>query len=137
MIRQSLILVSGLLFAIGLGIAEMTRPEKVLGFLDVTGNWDPSLAFVMGGAMAVYFVALQLAGRRDKPAFAPKFRIPTRTDIDSRLIAGAAVFGIGWGLAGFCPGPGLTAAAAGVPAALLFVPALIGGILLHRVTLDR
>ena len=132
MIRQILILLSGFIFAIGLGIAEMTRPEKVLGFLDIFGNWDPSLAFVMGGAIVVYAVALQLAKGRSKPAFSKKFRIPTRNDIDARLIIGAALFGIGWGLAGFCPGPALVGAAATLTPALIFVPSMIAGVLIHR-----
>lgn len=132
MIRQVLVLFSGVLFALGLGISEMTRPEKVLGFLDVFGQWDPSLAFVMGGAIVVYAVALQVAGKKDRPAFAPTFRIPTRRDVDAKLLGGAAIFGVGWGLAGFCPGPGLVAASAGVTAALYFVPALIVGMMLHR-----
>lgn len=137
MIRHLIILLSGFIFALGLGISEMTRPEKVLGFLDVGGHWDPSLAFVMGGAIVVYAVALQIAGRRDKPSFAPRFRIPTRSDITPSLIIGAAIFGVGWGLAGFCPGPGLVAASAMVTPALYFVPALIGGILIHRLIFDR
>lgn len=132
MIRQLLIFFSGLLFAIGLGVAEMTRPEKVLGFLDVFGNWDPSLAFVMGGAIMVYTIALQIAKRLQKPTFALTFRIPTRRDLDVPLLAGAATFGVGWGLAGFCPGPALVGAAATLTPALLFVPAMIAGVFLHR-----
>ncbi len=135
--RQLLVLMSGFIFALGLGISEMTRPEKVLGFLDVFGHWDPSLAFVMGGAIVVYAIALQIAGRRDKPAFGNKFRIPTRSDITPSLIIGSAIFGVGWGLAGFCPGPGIVAASAGVTPALFFLPALIVGILLHKFTLGR
>ncbi len=135
--RQMLVLFSGFLFAIGLGISEMTRPEKVLGFLDIFGHWDPSLAFVMGGAIAVYAVALQLAGRRETPGFSDRFRIPERSDITPSLIIGSALFGIGWGLVGFCPGPALVAAAAMITPALYFVPALIAGVLLHRFTFDR
>ena len=135
--RQLLILLSGFTFALGLGISEMTRPEKVLAFLDVFGHWDPSLAFVMGGAIVVYFGALRLADTRDKPAFGKKFRIPTRNDITPSLIIGAAIFGIGWGLAGFCPGPGIVAASAMVEPALYFLPALVAGILIHKFTLGR
>ena len=132
MIRQLIVLLSGFIFALGLGISEMTRPEKVLGFLDVFGDWDPSLAFVMGGAIVVYAGALQLVERRKDPTFGEKFRIPTRSDITPSLIIGAAIFGVGWGLAGFCPGPGIVAASGLVTPALYFLPALIGGILLHR-----
>ncbi len=135
--RQLIVLLSGFVFAIGLGISEMTRPEKVLGFLDVFGNWDPSLAFVMGGAIVVYAGALQLAKRREKPSFGVRFRIPTRSDITPSLIIGAAIFGVGWGLAGFCPGPALVAASATVTPALFFVPSLIAGIFLHRFIFDR
>ncbi|MFU8804113.1 MAG: DUF6691 family protein [Bradymonadaceae bacterium] len=137
MIRQLLVLASGFLFALGLGIAEMTRPEKVLGFLDVAGHWDPSLAFVMGGAIVVYAIAFQIARRRDRPAFASHFRIPSRTDIDPPLLIGAATFGVGWGLAGFCPGPALVAGAAGLATALFFLPALVAGILAHRLLFTR
>ncbi len=132
MIRQLVILLSGFLFALGLGVSEMTRPEKVLGFLDVFGNWDPSLAFVMGGAIVVYAAALQFVKRRDEPQFGKRYRIPTRTDVTPSLIGGAAIFGIGWGLVGFCPGPGIVAASALVTPALYFLPALIVGILIHR-----
>lgn len=132
MIRQLLVLLSGFVFALGLGISEMTRPEKVLGFLDVFGAWDPSLAFVMGGAIVVYAGALQVVRGRDRPQFNKRFRIPTRTEITPSLIIGAALFGVGWGLAGFCPGPGIVAAAGLVTPALFFVPSLIAGILIHR-----
>lgn len=137
MIRQLLVLSSGFVFAIGLGISEMTRPEKVLSFLNVFGNWDPSLAFVMGGAIVVYAAALQLAGRRDEPRFGKRFRIPTKKEITPSLLIGSALFGVGWGLAGFCPGPALVAAAAVVEPALYFVPAMIAGIFLHRHTVGR
>ncbi len=136
MIRQLIVLLSGFVFALGLGISEMTRPEKVLGFLDVFGNWDPSLAFVMGGAIVVYAGALQIVRRRERPQFGKRFRIPTRTEITPSLLIGAAVFGVGWGLAGFCPGPGIVAAAGMVTPALFFLPALIVGILIHRWIFD-
>lgn len=134
--RQLLVLCSGFLFAIGLGISEMTRPEKVLGFLDVFGNWDPSLAFVMGGAIAVYAVALQFVNREDGPAFSDRFRIPATSDITPSLLIGSAIFGLGWGLVGFCPGPAIVAAAGLVTPALFFLPALIVGMLLQRVLFD-
>lgn len=130
--RQFLVLLSGFLFALGLGISEMTRPEKVLGFLDIFGDWDPSLAFVMGGAIAVYAVALQFVERRETPAFGDRFRIPTVSKITPSLLIGSAIFGIGWGLVGFCPGPAVVAAAGLVTPALFFLPALVVGILIHR-----
>jgi uncharacterized membrane protein YedE/YeeE len=122
----------GALFALGLGIGGMTQPVRVLGFLDVAGAWDPSLAFVMLGAMAVYAVAFRIVRRRARPAFAPAFALPTRTRIDPRLIGGAFVFGVGWGLAGICPGPALTALASGEPGALVFVGAMLAGIAAHH-----
>ncbi|RAL23964.1 hypothetical protein DL240_07390 [Lujinxingia litoralis] len=129
MIRHIAIALSGLLFAIGLGVSQMTRPEKVLGFLDVFGNWDPSLAFVMGGAVLVYTISYPLISKRHRPLFAPRFYLPTRKDIDKRLVIGGALFGIGWGLGGFCPGPALTTASSGLTSALIFVPAMLVGIL--------
>jgi len=124
---------SGALFGVGLLISGMTQPAKVVGFLDVTGAWDPSLAFVIGGAITVYSVLFRLTGRRSDPWLDLKFHLPTRNDVDLSLIAGAAVFGIGWGLGGLCPGPGLVAAASGSLPALAFVAAMIVGMLVqHR-----
>lgn len=121
----------GLLFAIGLAVSGMARPEKVVGFLDVLGDWDPSLAFVMLGAVSVYGFTHWRLVRRRRPLLAARFSLPTPGRIDGRLIAGAAVFGVGWGLSGFCPGPALTALGAGTPAALWFAPAMIAGVLVH------
>ena len=118
---------AGLMFGLGLGVAEMTRPSKVVGFLDITGSWDPSLAFVMVRAIGVNLLTWLLVGRLNGPVFAPRFQIPKRTDIDARLLGGAALFGLGWGLAGFCPGPALTAIPAGSGSVLLFVVAMLGG----------
>ncbi|MEO7730294.1 MAG: DUF6691 family protein [Kofleriaceae bacterium] len=124
---------SGALFGAGLLISGMTQPAKVIGFLDVTGAWDPSLAFVIGGAVAVYSVLFRVTRRRGDPWFDVKFHLPTRNDIDFPLIAGAALFGIGWGLGGLCPGPGLVAAASGSLSALVFVASMIIGMLVqHR-----
>jgi hypothetical protein len=124
----------GALFSLGLGISGMTLPEKVIGFLDITGDWDPSLAFVMGGAVLVYTIFFPLVTRRaDRPRFAERFRIPTRTDLTPRLFVGAALFGAGWGLAGFCPGPALTSLASGSTDIFLFVGSMFGGMYLFRV----
>jgi uncharacterized membrane protein YedE/YeeE len=112
--KQLSALLAGLLFALGLALSGMTQPARVLGFLDVTGAWDPSLAFVMLGALAVYAPAQRLiTRRRARPLQAAAFELPATSPIDAALIAGAAVFGVGWGLAGFCPGPALVASAAG------------------------
>src|SRR6185295_7370618 len=98
---------------VGLAVSGMTRPSKVVGFLDVFGAWDASLAFVMVGAIGVHAVLQRVIARRGSPLFEDRFHLPTRRDVDARLLAGAAVFGVGWGLGGFCPGPGLVAAASG------------------------
>jgi uncharacterized membrane protein YedE/YeeE len=117
----------GLLFGAGLVVSGMTRPEKVLGFLDLAGRWDPSLAFVMGGAVAVAAVGFALARRREASWLgAPMPTLPTR-GVDARLLAGSAVFGVGWGLGGFCPGPALVTAGAGSARALVFVAAMLVG----------
>ncbi len=123
--------ISGIVFAVGLGISGMTRPVKVIGFLDFAGKWDASLAFVMIGAIAIYFVAYRLIRRRSAPLLADKFWVPSRTDIDLNLIGGAAIFGAGWGLSGFCPGPAITSLASGVPSVGVFVLAMAAGIYLH------
>ncbi len=121
---------SGLIFAIGLALSGMTSPANVLGFLDVFGAWDPTLAFVMGGAIAVHAPFYWLVvRRRDRPAFAPAFALPTRRDLDLRLLIGAALFGAGWGLAGFCPGPALASLASGVSTVSWFVVAMVVGML--------
>jgi uncharacterized membrane protein YedE/YeeE len=117
--------IAGLLFGVGLALSGMTRPSKVIGFLDVTGDWDPSLAGVMGGAIAVHAVVNLLLKRRAAPFAADRFALPTRRDIDSRLVAGAATFGIGWGLAGYCPGPGITSLVSGSAPAAVFVVAML------------
>lgn len=123
---------SGLLFAIGLAVAGMTQPAKVVGFLDVAGDWDPSLAFVMLGAIAVYFVANRLVSKRAAPLVGSMFHLPTRRDIDPKLVVGAGLFGIGWGLAGYCPGPGLSSLGTGAVNALVFVASMSAGMLLFE-----
>ncbi|WP_027213422.1 YeeE/YedE family protein [Burkholderia sp. WSM2232] len=120
-------LLSGLLFGVGLMISGMANPAKVLGFLDLAGKWDPSLAFVMGGALAVGVVAFWLARRRTKSLLGLPMQIPASSAVSPRLIVGSALFGIGWGLAGFCPGPALVALGAGCPKAWVFVAAMLGG----------
>jgi uncharacterized membrane protein YedE/YeeE len=126
----------GLLFGWGLLISGMTDPGKILGFLDLAGKWDPSLAFVMGGAVLVGIMGFAVARKRTTSFLGTAMHLPTRSDIDRRLIAGALTFGAGWGLAGFCPGPALVTMSAGEPKALLFVISMIAGMLLFNV-LDR
>jgi uncharacterized membrane protein YedE/YeeE len=121
----------GLVFGLGLVLAGMSNPAKVLNFLDLgaipAGTWDASLAFVMAGAIAVTFVGYRLVLRRSRPLFADRFHVPTAKELDSRILLGPAIFGIGWGLAGFCPGPALTALGTGGQAAWLFVAAMFVG----------
>lgn len=125
--------VAGALFGAGLLVSGMTQPARVLGFLDVLGGWDPTLAFVMGGAVLVYALAYRLALRRGVPWLEPRLQLPTRRDIDPPLVLGAALFGVGWGLAGLCPGPALVSAASGSLPALAFVGAMLAGMhLQHR-----
>ncbi|ACB82262.1 MULTISPECIES: YeeE/YedE family protein [Methylobacteriaceae] len=119
----------GLLFGLGLLVSGMADPAKVLAFLDVTGRWDPSLAFVMAGAVAVSATGYFVARRRGRPLLASRLEIPTRRDLDPRLIAGAAVFGLGWGLAGLCPGPALTLLTVAPAQAVTFVVAMVVGML--------
>lgn len=135
MARILVALLAGLVFGIGLVVSEMVVPAKVLGFLDVFGNWDPSLAFVMGGAILVTAPAFALARRLGTPILAGRFELPTRLDLDARLLSGAAIFGIGWGLVGLCPGPALTALGIGSGQALIFVAAMIAGMAIFHVTL--
>lgn len=118
--------VSGLLFGAGLLIGGMTQPSKVVGFLDLAGDWDPSLAFVMGGAIGVFLPLFRLINRRRAPLYAASFALPTRRDLDAPLLLGAALFGIGWGLAGYCPGPALTALAAPQSSAIVVVSMFAG-----------
>ncbi|MEO8182289.1 MAG: DUF6691 family protein [Deltaproteobacteria bacterium] len=108
--RNAAVFGTGALFAVGLAISGMTKPSKIMGFLDIAGHWDASLAFVMTGAVAVHFVAYRVIRRRPAPLFDTKFHVSTRKDIDPRLVLGAALFGVGWALGCFCPGPGLVAA---------------------------
>ena len=124
-------IICGIIFSIGLGISGMTQPQKVIGFLDIFGEWNPSLAFVMGGAVLSY-LALQLWIQRNFsiPVLGGSFQIPTRKDLDRSLIIGALLFGSGWGLGGYCPGPAITSLGSGSLNALLFVVAMGVGMLL-------
>ena len=128
-------LVAGLLFGAGLALSGMLDPVRVLGFPDVAGTWDPSLAFVLGGAVTVSAVGTVLARRMKAPMLAGSFDIPTGRRIDARLILGSALFGIGWGLAGFCPGPAVAALSLLMPKALAFVAAMLAGMWLYRITM--
>ena len=129
--------IAGTLFGIGLAVSEMINPARVIGFLDITGRWDPTLAFVMAGALAVTVPAFPLVLRRQGPAVARQFYLPTKSEIDSRLILGAAIFGIGWGLAGFCPGPALAGLASGNSSVYLFVAAMLAGQWLTSAIVDE
>jgi hypothetical protein len=130
--------IGGALFAVGLVVSGMTRTEKVIGFLDLAGSWDASLAFVMVGAIGVYGVLSRVITRRKAPLFDASFHLPTRRDLDHRLLGGAALFGIGWGVAGYCPGPGLVSATTGGLPALVFVGGMTVGVLLeHQVARIR
>ena len=126
----------GLLFGMGLIISGMTDPSKIIGFLDITGAWDPSLAFVMGGAILVGFVAFRFARRRTMSFLGGAMHIPTARQIDRPLILGGLAFGVGWGLAGYCPGPAVVALGAGQDQAVVFVIAMLAGMALYE-TADR
>lgn len=127
----------GAVFGLGLVISGMSNPAKVLAFLDVAGAWDPSLAFVMAGAIGVHAPLLRLVLRRSAPLAGPAFVVPRLRAIDGRLLAGAAVFGVGWGLGGYCPGPGILSAGAGATTPVLFTVAMAVGVLVHRRLFER
>ena len=131
-LRALVAFLAGALFAAGLVIGGMTQPAKVIGFLDFFGDWDPSLVFVMGGAVAVHFVLYRLILRRGGPLLGGAFEIPQRRDLSPSLLAGAALFGVGWGLGGYCPGPGLVSLLSGSTHALGFVGGMLGGFLIVR-----
>lgn len=131
--RQNLMaLISGVLFGFGLALSQMIDAQRVLGFLDVAGAWDPTLLFVLGGAVGVTVITFRFVLRLPQPLWAETFHLPTRRDIDSRLLLGAGIFGIGWGLAGYCPGPGITALVLGSRNALFFVGAMLVGMQLQE-----
>jgi hypothetical protein len=128
---------SGLIFSIGLAVSGMTQPKKVLAFLDIFGDWDSSLMFVMVGAIGAYSVVYRLVLKRQKPLIEDKLQIPEPRKVDKELILGAIIFGIGWGLAGFCPGPALTSLATLQKAPLIFGLGLIGGMITFKLLRDR
>lgn len=128
---HALALLSGLVFGLGLILAGMTDPLKVKGFLDIAGAWDPSLALVMGGAILLGMVAFAAARRRTRAWSGAPMEVPSSTTIDTRLVAGGVLFGIGWGIAGFCPGPAIVALGSGMGAAGIFVAAMLAGMVLH------
>lgn len=130
-------LLLGLLFGIGLVVSGMSDPAKVLNFLDLFGTWDPSLAFVMGGAVITAFAGYGMVFRRPKPLAGASFHVPTSSAIDRRIIVGPAIFGIGWGLGGFCPGPALTAIALGAAGTYAFLPMMFLGMWLARMATAR
>jgi len=131
----------GLVFGLGLVISGMSNPAKVLNFLDLAaignGTWDPSLAFVMMGAVATAFIGFRLVLKRPRPVFAEKFHLPSRSDIDPRVITGPAIFGIGWGMAGFCPGPAFVALGYGSSKSIQFMIAMMVGMMLARALAER
>jgi uncharacterized membrane protein YedE/YeeE len=135
--KNLLTLISGLLFGFGLLLSGMADPAKVQNFLDLFGTWDPSLAFVMGGAIAVTMPGFWLVIRRNKPFFTDVFHLPSRTDLDARLITGAAIFGVGWGLGGFCPGPAMTALPLAAEGTLIFVATMLTGMAGSKYVLQR
>ena len=122
---------AGIVFGIGLGLSGMTQPAKVIGFLDIFGAWDPSLMFVMGGAVFVHFALARLIRRRDRPLLDTRFHLPTAARVDIPLVAGSVVFGIGWGLGGYCPGPAIVSLGSGAAAAFVFVGAMAVGMALQ------
>ena len=130
-------LVSGTIFGAGLTIGGMTDPARVRGFLDIFGKWDPTLAFVMGGALAIMALAWRIQRRMKRPIFAETFSLPDRQDLDPRLVIGAALFGVGWGIAGICPGPAVASLSLVPGQVLPFLAAMIAGMALFHVTIDR
>lgn len=130
-------LASGLLFGAGLTVSGMTDPQRVRGFLDVFGDWDPTLAFVMGGAVIVMAVAWAIQSRMVAPVFGEKFSLPDRKDLDGRLIAGSILFGVGWGVAGLCPGPAIASLALSPVSALVLVAAMLTGMLMQKLVMEK
>lgn len=126
----------GIVFGLGIAISGMANPAKVLNFFDFAGTWDPSLAFVMGGALVTTFIGYRFVLKRPRPVLAERFSLPTRKDLDARLIGGSALFGVGWGITGFCPGGAVPALGTGRSEVLVFMAALAAGILITRLVLS-
>lgn len=124
-------LASGIVFGFGLSLSGMLNPVRVQGFLDVFGNWDPSLAFVLGGAVAIAFIGVQVMKKMQHPAFDDSFHVPKNRRIDAPLVIGSALFGLGWGIGGFCPGPAVVSLSVGIPQTVLFVVAMLIGMTLY------
>ena len=133
MMRNISALIAGVVFGMGLTVAQMTNPAKVIGFLDLFGNWDPSLALVMGGALIVTTIGYRLVTKQSKPLFASNFDIPSNRNIDLRLITGSVLFGIGWGLVGLCPGPAIAAVSIGGLPIFVFLGAMVFGFYLVEI----
>jgi uncharacterized membrane protein YedE/YeeE len=125
---------AGIVFGVGLGLSGMTQPAKVLGFLDIFGAWDPSLMFVMGGAILVHFALGRLIRRRERPLLDAQFHLPKATRLDKSLLIGSAVFGVGWGLGGYCPGPAIVSLGSGAVSAIVFVGAMALGMAVQYLT---
>jgi len=128
--------IAGLIFGLGLVFTGMTQPQKVVGFLDLFGSWDPSLAFVMGGAVTFHLVTFHLVRRRQTPLFVNQWHVPTKTKITNSLMIGAILFGAGWGLSGFCPGPAITALVSLEPSVFIFVGSMLSGMVIFKI-LDK
>jgi uncharacterized membrane protein YedE/YeeE len=137
MLRTFVALFAGALFGLGLAVSGMMNPAKVIGFLDFAGGWDPTLAFVMGGALLVTVPAFRLILGRPRPILADGFVLPTRSALDARLLGGAALFGVGWGLSGFCPGPAVAALVTGLAPVFAFVTAMVAGMVLYAWIFER
>lgn len=119
--------IAGLLFGLGLAVSGMTDPARVLGFLDIAGAWDPTLMFVLGGAVVTSFIGYRLVFKRSGPLFGERFQLPTKKDLDAKLLGGAALFGIGWGLSGYCPGPAIASVSGlTVPLAAMLIAMVVG-----------
>ncbi len=132
MLRMLVNLFAGAFFGLGLAVSGMVDPAKVIGFLDVAGDWDPTLAFVMGGALLVTIPAFRLIFKRPRPVLADEFELPTKKELDAQLLGGSALFGVGWGLSGFCPGPAVTALATGLTPVFAFVVAMLAGMAIYK-----
>lgn len=130
-LRAAAALASGLVFGLGLAVSGMMNPAKVIGFLDVAGDWDPTLAFVMGGALLVAVPAYRLIPKRERPVLEEEFSLPRKEAVDAPLVGGSVLFGVGWGLVGFCPGPAIAALGTGLVPVFAFVAAMLAGMALH------